>query len=66
MKCGPADALPDAEHHQHPDEAEPEPDRTRAAVSRSVRKTSTASGSTISGVVAFQMPASIDETRCSP
>ena len=45
----------------------PSPSPTaRRAVSRSVRNTSTASGSTISGVVAFQMPASIDSTRCSP
>ena len=38
----------------------------RRQVIRSVRNTSTASGSATSGVAAFQMPASTDETRCSP
>ncbi len=39
---------------------------TRRAESRSVRKINTATGSATSGVVAFQMPASTEETRCSP
>jgi hypothetical protein len=39
---------------------------TRREVNRSVRKTSTAIGSTTSGVVEFQMPASVEEIRCSP
>ena len=38
----------------------------RRTVIFSVRKTSTASGSATSGVAAFQMPASTDDTRCSP
>ena len=39
---------------------------TRRPVNRSVRNTSTAIGSTNSGVIEFQIPASSDETRCSP
>src|SRR6266498_3579644 len=38
----------------------------RARVIRSVRNTSAASGSATSGSAAFQMPASTEDTRCSP
>ena len=62
----PTYALPDPQDHQGADESQRQPDQPPATVIFSVRNTSTAIGSTTSGVIEFQIPARTEETRCSP
>lgn len=65
VKCAPPTPSQTPSTTSTPVKPSPSPTALRE-VNRSVRNTSTAIGSTINGVAAFQIPASIDSTRCSP